>query len=375
MENRGTGKIGLGLMSGSSLDGVDVTVVRFAPPERDSNQWFEWVFCECYPYPHSLAGRLKQAQQTSLSGYFDLETELSEFYGDLIARVIADLSQKDRPQFAGIHGHTVFHRPDRGYSLQMGRGAIIAQRAGIPLVLDFRNSAVAANRQGAPMVPILEQRFSEEYPLFLNLGGIANLSVLDGEKMLGWDVCGCNQLLNFLAGKKAMEFDRDGVLAAAGKIIPSLLKKLNEAEYLAKVPPKSLSNEEVQKWFVRILESDAHPVEDAAHTVCQHISDAVAAAVSEFANNEKRQAKMMVSGGGVHHPVLMELLKKKCATVDLELVVPEPLLADYKEALLMAYMAWLRLRGEPNFLPENSGDLTQIIGGGVYLPSQNGTDE
>lgn len=362
----------LGLMSGSSLDGVDVAVLRFTSKEGSDRPAWEWISIHCFPYPGELKERLEGAEKASLSDYFQLESELSVFFGRLIKKTTRNLDAGDRPHLAAVHGHTLFHRPSLGFSVQMGNGGIIATQSGLPVISDFRNSAVAAGYQGAPMVPILDKLLSGDYTFFLNLGGIANISVMTDELKMGWDVCGCNQLLNFLAQKKGLPFDRDGKLAAKGKLIPTLLEEFNRVPFLKKSPPKSLSNQEVQTFFIGALKNHQGPVEDQLYTFCVHIGECIAEAIKTHLSSLSvpTPTKMLVTGGGAHHPVLLKSIVESCRPLGVEPTVPDQRMIDYKESLLMAYMGWLRYRQNANFLPEDGIGLPKIVGGGLYLPPE-----
>ncbi|TVQ45614.1 MAG: hypothetical protein EA362_08600 [Saprospirales bacterium] len=364
MKNLSDTMIVLGLMSGSSLDGTDIGIFKFTENSDGSDPDIEWLKTQTNAYPDHLKEKLKRSDQLPLESYFELEAELSRYYGQLIREIKNEGHSID---LVSVHGHTVFHQPDKGFSIQMGLGGIIAENAGVPVVTDFRNNAIALGWQGAPMVPILDHLFKSKADFFLNLGGIANLSIIEDKYTLSMDVCGCNQVLDFLAAQAGMEYDENGKMASKGNTDTELLSKFNEFDFLQQKAPKSLSNQQIRSYYIPLLRNNHLPVEDKMRTMVEHIVEAIALELKS--GSEGHPKKMMVSGGGAHHLTLMERLKKELAAFNIEIIVPDNNFIDFKESLLMAYAGWLRWRGVSNFIPENHENTLEVYGGGVYLPA------
>lgn len=354
----------LGLMSGSSLDGTDIGIFKFTEKSNGSLPDIEWLKTQTFPYPDHLKEKLKKSDRLPLESYFELEAELSRYYGQLVRGIINNGQSID---LVSVHGHTVFHQPDKGFSIQMGLGGVIAENAGVPVVTDFRNNAIALGWQGAPMVPILDRLFKSKADFFLNLGGIANLTIFEDKHSLSLDVCGCNQALDYLAAQAGMEYDENGKLASEGNTNNELLSSLNEFDFLWQKAPKSLSNQQVKSFYLPLLSSSQLSVVDKMRTMVEHIVEAIAFELKDVSDGESK--KMMVSGGGAHHLTLMDGLKVELAGLNIEMVVPDKNFIDFKESLLMAYAGWLRWKGLGNFIPETRENVLEVSGGGVYLPA------
>ncbi len=160
-----------------------------------------------------------------------------------------------KPELIASHGHTIFHEPEKGYTLQIGDGQTIADLTGITTINDFRSKDIELGGQGAPLVPIGDALLFNEYDFCLNIGGIANISFDKNGKRLAFDICAANQLLNLLSMQLGAPFDRNGAFAQLGKLNVPLFKKLNNDPYFLTEPPKSLSNQYVQNAFTTLLES------------------------------------------------------------------------------------------------------------------------
>ena len=354
----------LGLMSGSSLDGIDAGLFKFTVESSIGFPRIDWLQTRSFDYPTTLKDQLKVSDQLSLSSYFELEAAVSRFYGQIVNSI---KEQFQVPDLVAVHGHTVLHNPNKGFSIQMGLGGVIAEIGGVPVVLDFRNNAIAHGWQGAPMAGLLDKLYSSQYSMFLNLGGISNLSLFLRKTSISFDVCGCNQVLNYLAAEVGKQFDEDGSLASTGKVLPELLQQLNEFPALKRQPPRSLSNQEVRSFYDNVLENHQGLPQDRMRTVVEHIADSIITELENYADLQEKQ--MMVTGGGAHHKNLIEILSNKLKALKIELIVPDRASVDFKESLLIAYAAWLRWQEQMNFIPESEQAGLKVSGGGVYLPA------
>jgi anhydro-N-acetylmuramic acid kinase len=357
----------LGLMSGSSLDGLDLAFAEF---HRVGEQWHcELKAADCLPYNEDWRKRLAGAVHLSALDYQLLHADYGHLLGSLVNQFIADRGLEYQVQFISSHGHTSFHLPAQKMTGQLGDGAALAATTGLPVVSDLRAMDVALGGQGAPIVPIGEKLLWGQYDYFLNLGGIANLSVNHPEKYRAFDVCAANRVLNLLAEQRGMSYDAGGALAAAGTLHVPLLRELDALEYYSRKFPKSLANDFGTDTVLPLVLSKALPVEDALHTYCVHIAGQIGNALQEASFGLQAGQKMLVTGGGAHNDYLTGLIRKELEVLGVELVVPDKGLVDYKEALVMAFMGVLRWREEANVLHTVTGASNSSIGGAIWMGS------
>jgi len=241
--------------------------------------------------------------------------------------------------------------------LQIGDGAAIARYMKCPVVTEFRNIDVALGGQGAPLVPIGDKLLFGANDFHLNLGGIANISLTQDNKITAFDVCVCNMALNYLMPP----FDKDGLFASSGQLNTKLLERLNGLDFFAKQPPKSLGAEWFEANLLPVLEHFDCSVEDKLHTVCEHIALQISTVVNAENGSEKT---MLITGGGAKNHFLMSRIKHHCLCKFSEVA---PLLIDFKEALIFAFLGVLRLRGHINCLNDVTGATHDNVGGCVYL--------
>jgi len=354
---------GIGTMSGTSMDGLDIAFVRFEVEEDH----YEWELLETaeVPFEDKWRARLMYLAEQSAETYARTHVYLGHWFGEKIKEFIDQ--QQIRPDFVAVHGQTIFHQPERNFTAQIGDGETIAAYLDCPLVTNFRNKDVALGGQGAPLVPLGEKYLFEGHSLFLNLGGISNLSF--GET--AFDICPCNGILNYCFEKAFPEseesFDRGGELAAKGKVILSLKRALDELPYYQQLPPKSLGWEWVEENFLPLLAraGDSAP-EDLLCTLIEHIAFQVSQALKKVGAT---QVKMMVTGGGRHHLFLMERIKAHLEEVKVEVSedFPESWI-DYKEAIVFAFLGLRVMRGQPSSLASVTGAKRDVLGGSIHLP-------
>ena len=346
----------IGVMSGTSLDGVDLAYCEFE--ETESSYTFNIGACETVPYPETWLKRLK-----SLPGATALEyAENHTFYGKYLGSLVNDFVRLNHlsVDFVASHGHTIFHNPAKHYTSQVGEGAAIAAGCGLPVICDFRTGDVASGGQGAPLVPIGDQLLFAQYNYCLNLGGFANISMQSYGKRIAYDVSPANIILNHIAARKGKLFDKDGEMAASGNINDELLQTLNNLGYYHMQPPKSLGREWIEKEIIPMLTYYNISPEDAACTFCEHIAMQIAASVT---NDPDKQ--MLVTGGGAFNTFL---LKRITANTSVQIILPDHKTVNYKEALVFAFLGLLRMQGKPNSLSSVTGATRDISGGAVYLP-------
>ena len=347
----------IGVMSGTSLDGIDLAWCHFS--QKEDGRWaYRIEKAVTVPYSDDFRHRLSNAQELSALEYVKLNNDIAVIFAKAINDWLGDGS---RPDFIASHGHTVFHQPEIGLTTQIGNGAILAAQTKILTVCDFRTKDVALGGQGAPLVPIGDELLFSEYDACLNLGGFSNISYRVDNKRIAYDISPCNMALNQLANLAGLPYDKDGQLSQSGQILPELLQKLNNLGYYHQKPPKSLGKEWYENAFYPILEPFLanNAISDVARTVVEHIAMQIVANVPETAQT------LLITGGGAHHHFLVQQIQNQREA--LKIVVPDNLIVDYKEALIFAFLGLLRLNGEVNCLRSVTGAREDCCGGCVYI--------
>ena len=264
-----------------------------------------------------------------------------------------------KAEFIASHGVTVFHQPARGITTQLGSGAIISALTGLTTICDFRLQDVSKHGQGAPLVPGCDKALFPSYTHTLNLGGFANLSVLRGS-LTGYDIAPCNLLLNERAATLGLTYDEGGNMARGGNLIPALLNQLNNLLYYASPPPKSLGTEWIASELSPIIERwNTSPIDDQMHTLTEHIATQIGAVLND------KDAEVLVTGGGAYNHYLIERIRYHSVA---HLVVPEPDLIEYREAICFAFLGLKRLLALPNVFAQSTGANGDSCAGAVYLP-------
>ena len=344
----------IGLMSGSSLDGLDLALVRFT---SDAGQYsYRILDAETMPYPDIWKERLANAFLSKPEDLKPLDME----YGAYLGQCVSDFVErhKEKPDFVASHGHTVFHKPEQRYTLQIGNGQALADVCGLLTVNDFRTEDVLKGGQGAPLVPIGDRLLFGEYDICLNIGGIANLSYeLDGYR-IAYDLCIANQALNWLAQREGLAYDKDGFLARQGKVDEKLLDQLNDNEFFRQKPPKSLGREFFETYQKPLIETCS--TADGMATCVEHIAMQIGKAIEHLP-----KGRMLVTGGGAHNTYLVKRIQQRTKH---QVVVPDRMTVDFKEALIFALLGLLRLEGRANVLCSVTGALTDSCSGSIWHP-------
>lgn len=333
----------IGLMSGTSLDGLDICYVQFEFPKVEN---FRIISAETVPYDDFWKKRLKNSIHLTAEELTRLDFDFGDYCGKIVKKFI-DRHSLQSLDFISSHGHTVFHNPTKHYTLQIGKGQGIAIETGLRTVYDFRSQDVLLGGQGAPLVPIGDQMLFGEFDACLNLGGFSNISFEKDSKRLAFDISAFNVVLNYLAEKKGKSYDAEGKLAQSGNVLEDLLITLNEIDYYKQQPPKSLGIEFVHEFFSSILDkAQTKPVDQLA-TFTEHFAQQMAIVI-----NENQLKTVLVTGGGAYNRFFISLLQSK---IEGELILPHPLLIDYKEALVFALMGLLRVENQTNVLKSVTG--------------------
>lgn len=361
----------IGLMSGSSLDGLDIAYVHF---QETGGSWnYNILHADCYAYSPEWLTKLSEATALNAKDYQLLHTAYGHFIGLQVNHFINEYSLQHKVDMVSSHGHTTFHIPSERMTAQLGDGAAIAAETNLPVISDLRAIDIAFGGQGAPIVPIGEKLLLGEFDFLLNLGGIANISARTPAGYVAFDICAANRVLNMLANLAEREFDENGNFAASGKIDDLLLKELNGLQYYSVAYPKSLANDFGTGKVFPLIQKHAINTEDALRTYVEHICQQILASVSMIAKKDfslppsEFTQRLLMTGGGTLNTFLVNRLKSLLTESNIEAVIPDLNLIKYKEALIMALMGVLRWREENNVLSSVTGAKQDSIGGALWL--------
>jgi anhydro-N-acetylmuramic acid kinase len=347
----------LGLMSGTSLDGLDMAWCRFS---RSGDHWrFTIVKATTLAYLPAWKAKLSGAHQLEPQALLTLHAQYGHWLGRSCKRFIKQNNIRHLDCIAS-HGHTVFHQPLNQFTFQLGDGHAIHAETGVPLVYDFRSLDVQLGGQGAPLVPMGDKLLFSDYAVCLNIGGIANLSLEKNGKRKAFDICFANMGLNFLSEKIGQPYDADGGRASRGKINHTLLKQINAYYRPFKSNRPSLAREHFEQGLLRLLNTDSITLGDRLCTFTESIAIQIALAVPN-----KQNQKILITGGGAHNQFLLSRLAhhiQKKAT----LKIPDRQIIDFKEALVFAFLGVLRLQNKVNVLKSVTG-ASQDSSSGVVI--------
>lgn len=367
----------IGIMSGSSLDGLDVAFVHL---QETAGKWaYEIKYTSCYKYDDILANELKNATRLNALHYQLLHTSYGHYIGNQVNNFIRQNDLDHSVDLVVSHGHTTFHAPEKLMTAQLGDGAAIAAETALPVITDLRALDVAFGGQGAPIVPIGENLLFPDFDYFLNVGGIANISARFNDasikKIIAFDVCPANRVLNMLAGEMNLLFDEDGKIAASGNIHSQLLQELNSLDYYKQPHPKSLANDFGTEIIYPTIKSFAIDIKDAMRTYAEHIVFQIKNSIAgcELQINkmvrDSKEKKLLITGGGAFNKFLIKRLEQELASI-VVVTIPDADIINYKEALIMALIGTLRWREEYNILSSVTGAKRNSIGGALWLGTE-----
>jgi anhydro-N-acetylmuramic acid kinase len=346
----------IGLMSGTSADGLDMAFCRFDYSEKNGF-FFDCLDTFFAAYPFDLRKMIQETYHASALQLAENEQTLTEFWSHEVKKFAAKQSQKI--DALSMHGQTVFHRPEKGFTLQIGNPAYLAAALQLPVIADFRSLDIAYGGQGAPLVPFGDKHLFKNYDCCLNLGGIANISNISTQNLIrAYDVCPFNLVLNELAQKLGYEYDEGGKIAENGNFSGELFEALNALPFYQIPPPRSLGREWTENICLPLIESFSLKTEDALHTFLHHAAKKIAEAVPG-------NSRILVSGGGAHNAFFMKIINennsnKKFLTENKEVT-------DFKEAVIFAFLGYLRLFEHSNTLASVTGASRDSCGGAIWL--------
>ena len=345
----------IGLMSGTSLDGLDLAYVHFwGKPECPG---YEILHAASVPYDDFWREKLRNSFYMNAEEITALDAEYGRFLGVEVRNFAQKYDISDKVDFVASHGHTVFHRPDLGYNLQIGNGAWLHAVSGLRVICDFRTLDIAFGGQGAPLVPTGDKLLFGQYDYCLNIGGFANIS-FDDERhhRIAYDICPANYCLNRLMRALGQEYDKDGLVARSGKVNTALFDVLNALEYYRRPPPKSLAQEWVDARVTPLIERCRDTAQNKITTLTEH-------AAFQISHNFKENSSVLATGGGAYNKFLIE---RVMAYKKINLIKPASTIIDFKEALIFAFLGLLRAEGLTNCLKTVTGATRDTVSGQMY---------
>ncbi|WP_108868720.1 anhydro-N-acetylmuramic acid kinase [Aquimarina aquimarini] len=350
----------IGLMSGTSLDGLDIANCHF---EKKGQNWvFSILNTSSIDYTPDFKEKLKNSIYMDTASLLAFHNEYGNWLGNQVKKFITQ--NNIQVDFIASHGHTVFHQPEIGLTYQIGSGQHLANACKKKVICDFRTKDVALGGQGAPLVPVGDQLLFDTYDFCLNLGGISNISFNLDKKRIAYDISPANMLLNYICATIDKAYDKGGKIAETGTLNSSLLKTLNSLDYYQLPHPKSLGYEWFSEKVIPIIDQTQDTPENLLHTAVHHIAHQIATCI--IATN-KKHTSLLITGGGAKNDFLIKILQQKLhnfATV----IVPEEKVIDFKEALIFAFMGVLKERNEINCLHSVTGAHKDSSSGVIYHP-------
>ena len=345
----------IGVMSGTSLDGVDLAHIQF---EIKNEQWsFEILESETVAYSEDWVNQLKLAVDFSKEQLEKLNKEYTQLLAEIISNFI-NKYQLSNLDAVCSHGHTILHQPQNGFTLQIGNLPEIASLTNQKVVCDFRVQDVQLGGQGAPLVPIGDSILFSKYDYCMNLGGFSNVSFEENNKRIAFDISPVNTVLNFYADQLGLNYDDKGKISSTGKIHTELLDKLNNLNFYQEQHPKSLGIEFVKEKILPLMESYKISIENKLRTFTEHIAIQTALALP------KKQGRLFITGGGAYNDFLIFCIQKQLPK--LTIVIPEKKILEFKEALIFAFMAVLKTNGDINILSSVTGS-SHDHSSGIFL--------
>lgn len=351
----------LGMMSGTSLDGLDIAHCQFW---QDGGHWlFKIHEATTISYSNALHKQLANAIHLSENDHWQLHLEYGKWLGNQAKDFMAQKNLKI--DFIASHGHTSHHRPKERVTFQLGDGQEIANTSQTKVICDFRTRDVELGGQGAPLVPIGDELLFHDFDFCLNLGGISNISFKTAGQRYAFDVGMANMPLNHITQKIGLAYDEDGQLAASGQLIPELYEVLNQLGYYQLPYPKSTGLEWFSENVQPLIDASKKPVEDVLHTLIHHNCEQIRSTVES--QTPKKDIKLLATGGGALNGFFISLLQEKLGGF-CEVVIPEEKIINYKEALVFALMGVLKVKGEINIFSSVTGANSDSSSGAIHLP-------
>ena len=342
----------IGLMSGTSLDGLDIVYVKF---EKSDYANFEILLTETISYSDIWKERLQNAINLDKNSTSVLHNEYGVFLGIKTKEFISK-NNIQKLDFIASHGHTVFHQPEKGITLQVGDGEEILKATNCTVVADFRTQDVQLGGQGAPLVPIGDRLLFSGYQACVNLGGFANISYERNDLRIAFDICPVNIVMNYYTNKMGLEYDDKGALASKGTIHQALLEDLNNLTFYSKKPPKSLGLEWVQQYVYPLVDKYKLDSHNILRTFLEHVAQQISKTILPFDT-------ILFTGGGVYNDFLIKRIEYIGKN---NIIIPADHIINYKEALIFALLGLLKLEGQVNCLSSVTGAQKNHSSGKIF---------
>ncbi|AUS05553.1 anhydro-N-acetylmuramic acid kinase [Pseudotamlana carrageenivorans] len=346
----------IGVMSGTSLDGIDLVELQF---KLDKTWQFQIINAETMAYTEAWKTQLTELVSLSKKALDNLDVAYTKYLADVIKSFIQKHNIQDIDAVCS-HGHTALHQPSKKLTFQIGNLPEMAKILNEKVVCDFRVQDVELGGQGAPLVPIGDQLLFPEYDFCLNLGGFANISTVIHDKRIAYDICPMNIVLNYYVKPLGLAYDDGGKIASEGEVDVQLLDDLGELDFYKKSFPKSLGFEWVKDVVFPLIDAYQLNVKNTLRTFVEHIAIQVATELKAL-----NDASVLVTGGGAYHNFLLHRIEYY---VDSELIVPSKEVIDFKEALIFGFLGVLKLRNEVNCLQSVTGSSKNHSSGKIFLP-------
>lgn len=347
----------IGLMSGTSLDGLDVVLVHF---NKENKKDFDIIFSKTLPYNKTWRLKLANSINQTKEELDKLDLAYGDYLGEAVNSFIKTYKITDKIAFVASHGHTVLHQPEKGITLQIGNGKRIAEITNLKVICDFRTQDVLLGGHGAPLVPIGDELLFSDFDACLNLGGFANISYKEENKRIAFDICPVNIVLNKYVSQLNLAYDDKGILASKGSVNKTLLAQLNHLEFYQKVAPKSLGLEWVQECVFPLINSFDIEIKDVLRTFIEHI----AIQISLVTNQNK---SLLITGGGAFNTFLIDRIDYFTKS---QVVIPNDKIVNYKEALIFALLGVLKIDNQVNCLKSVTGASKDHSSGVIFIPKK-----
>ncbi len=358
----------LGLMSGSSLDGLDIAYCRFELENQLITAW-KILKADTIEFSAQWQERLRHLPNESALVLAQSHTDFGRLMGEMVNQFIA--KHGIEPDFIASHGHAIFHYPDRRFTCQIGDGASLAMTTGYPVICDFRSSDVALGGQGAPLAPMADKILFPGYDFYLNIGGIANITCAADNRYIAFDVAPANQILNALANRLGKPYDDNGDIAAHGEFDEDLFDEISSFIYFKQPYPKSLDNQFILKNILPVYLQAKGSWGDKLRTATEQLAYQIVQSIVQICKKEditKKYFSMLPTGGGAFNGFLIFCLHEYAtkAGISLEIALPDAHIIQFKEALLFALLGVQRAENQHNSLATVTGASQASIGGAIY---------
>ncbi len=346
----------IGVMSGTSLDGIDLVYVTF---EFEQTWQFKIIHTETVAYNNYWHEILKNLVSYSLKELQQIDEDYTVYLSNIIKNFIEKNNINDVDAICS-HGHTALHQPENKLTYQIGNLPNMASLVNNKVVCDFRVQDVEFGGQGAPLVPIGDQLLFSEYNYCINLGGFANISFDHKSKRIAYDICPVNIVLNYYVKQLGFNFDDEGKIASTGTVNNELLEQLNALDFYKESPPKSLGLEWVNTNIFPLIDSFELDVKNVLRTFVEHVAIQILKVTNGDAN-----ASLLITGGGAYNTFLIESIKSRSSN---QIVTPSNDIIEFKEAIIFGFLGVLKLRNETNCLQSVTGANKDHSSGKIYLP-------